>query len=113
LTGEFDKVTKHLLDIPEGPEPLRYLVLRGRQIARKEELERRFMGEIVQEIVYTEAEAAFTALSTLLGYDEYFFGERYYPERCADQVGRDYLIQEYLRMRGQYYRISEKVTWRT
>jgi hypothetical protein len=84
LTPDFERVTKQLLDIPEGPEPLQYLVWQGRRTARREELEQRFMGDITPEVIYSEAEDAFAALSTLLRNDTYFFGERYHPQGVTE-----------------------------
>ena len=76
MTEDFEKITVSLLEIPEGPEALQYLVRHGRKTARREELEQRFIGEIPAEVIYSEAEVAFEALSILLGDDSYFFVKR-------------------------------------
>lgn len=64
------------MPIPSGPEPLQYMVRYADQTARREELERRCMGEIRGDVLYAEAEEGYAALSTLLGNDTYFFKER-------------------------------------
>ena len=77
MTEDFDKVTRGLLAIPNGPEPLQYLVRHADRTARRDELERRCMGEIRGDVLYAEADEGYAALSTLLGNDRYFFNERY------------------------------------
>lgn len=77
MTEEFATVTKTLLPVPSGPEPLQYLVRHADQAARREELERRCMGDIRGDVLYAEAEEGYAALSILLGNDTYFFKERY------------------------------------
>ena len=77
MTKDFDKVTKELLPIPNGPEPLQYLVYHADWSARRDELQSRCMGEIRGDTLYAEADEAYAALSTLLGNDAYFFNERY------------------------------------
>jgi hypothetical protein len=81
LTDAFEKVTLPLLSIPSGPEPLQYLVRHARIKSQKEELERRCMSELREDLIYAEAEEGYAALSTLLGQDKYFFKQEYnlYP----------------------------------
>lgn len=61
--------------MPNGPEPLQFLVRHAYQKAAREELERRCIGEIRGDVLYAEAEEGYAALSTLLGGAEYFFDE--------------------------------------
>lgn len=77
LTDAFEKVTLPLLSIPNGPEPLQYLVRYEQRKLQREELERRCMSEIREDVIYAEAEEAYAALSTLLGQDKYFFNQEY------------------------------------
>lgn len=63
--------------MPDGPEPLQYLIKHSHKLARQEELERRSMAEIQEDVLYAEAEEAYSALSTLLDENAYFFGTRY------------------------------------
>ena len=69
-------MTMPLLTMPNGPEPLQYLVKHSNILARREELERRCMADIKGDVLYAEAEDAYSAISTLLGEDNYFFGAR-------------------------------------
>jgi len=66
-----------LLTVPDGPEPLQYLIKHSHRLARQEELRRRCMAEIQEDILYAEAEEAYSALSTLLDENDYFFGARF------------------------------------
>ena len=77
LTDAFEKVTVPLLSIPNGPEPLQYLVRHEHRKSQKEALERRCMSEIREDVIYTEAEEGYAALSTLLGQDKYFFNQEH------------------------------------
>jgi hypothetical protein len=79
MTDAFENVTLPLLSIPDGPEPLQYLVQHSHWTAKKEELERRCMSEIREDVLYAEAEEGYAALSTLLGGDRYFFNQKHLP----------------------------------
>ena len=77
LTDNFEKITTPLLTLPNGPEPLQYLVKHSNRLARRQELERRCVTDIKGDVLYAEAEDAYRAISTLLGDNNYFFGARY------------------------------------
>ena len=79
LTDAFERVTLPLLSVPNGPEPLQYLVRYSHRKTQREDLERRYMSEIREEVIYTEAGEGYAALSTLLGQDKYFFNQEYRP----------------------------------
>jgi hypothetical protein len=72
-------VTLPLLSVPNGPEPLQYLVRYSHRTARKEELEKRSLSEIDGDVLLAEAEEGLAALSSLLGKNTYFFNERFDP----------------------------------
>jgi hypothetical protein len=76
LTDAYENVTFPLLSIPNGPEPFQFLVRHSHRKAREEELERRYLSEIREDVIYAEAEEGYSALSTLLGEHKYFFNER-------------------------------------
>lgn len=76
LTDDYERVTLRLLSVPNGPEPLKYLVQYSHRKARKDELERRSISEIRGDVLYLEAEEAYGALSTLLGDNKFFFNEK-------------------------------------
>jgi hypothetical protein len=78
LTKDFESVTLPLLSVPSGPEPLQYIVRHSHQTAIKEELEKFFISEVDPEVLFSEAEGGYAALSTLLGEDMYFFNARFY-----------------------------------
>jgi hypothetical protein len=76
LTDEYENVTLPLLSLPNGPEPLRFLVRHSHRKSRREELERRCLSEIRGDVIYAEAVEGYAALSTLLGQHKYFFDEQ-------------------------------------
>ena len=63
--------------MPDGPEPLQYLVRYSHRMTKKKELEKRCLLEIDGDQLYAEAEEGYAALSLLLGNDTYFFSERF------------------------------------
>jgi len=76
MTEAFERVVMPLLELPDGPQPLQYLVRYSHRAARKAELERRSLSDIRPEVLLAEAEEGYAALSTLLGESMYFFNER-------------------------------------
>jgi hypothetical protein len=112
LTDEFERVTMPLLTVPEGPEPLQYLVKHSNRLARREEIERRCMSDNRGDVLYAEAEDAYNAISTLLGEDTYFFGARYlHGFQGLIKDGQDYLIRPCLHIPGQYSIIWKIANW--
>jgi hypothetical protein len=103
LTEHFDEVTANLIPSPEGPEPLQYVARRLHRLARKEELERRMLSPINGCLLYSEAQEAYAALSTLLGSDVYFFNESYPPPQLTNSDGLDYWTLPYLHIHGPYW----------
>jgi hypothetical protein len=45
-------------------------------MVRRKELERQSMSDIRQDVIYAEADEGYSALSTLLGTNTYFFNEK-------------------------------------
>ena len=96
-------VTASLLPSPEGPEPLRYVARRLHRLARKDELERRTLSSINGSILYSEAREAYSALSTLLGCNTYFFNEPYHPFKLTNVDDLVYWMLLSLRIPGLYW----------
>jgi hypothetical protein len=103
MTEAFERVVMPLLELPDGPQPLQYLVRYSHQAARKAELERRSLSDIRPDVLLAEAVEGYAALSTLLGDSMYFFNERYLISLAfLTNVGaRGYLILRCLRTPGR------------